>query len=801
MAKTTNLVCLSLLSLTGCGLPTIDDMPPAKITMTADHTEITEGDTVKISWNSKKASACTIASNGVVLSSAKSGVIEEKPGKTTVYTANCSGKRDGSSELAITVVPAPKAQISTEKSQIYLGESAPFAWDCKNSEKITLTANGKPFGDALSLAGSSLYSPSADTTNAGTPFDTVELTLSCLNKLGRESKASAKIAVIAETAVKPVFESLASLDEALDISALTSDCGPACVYADYEPTRFVRGEDGSYQATDAYSAEIEKNLRPVPGKVALYTSRTVAFDFPGTFGYGHRQALNDAAQQKFCDQHFPLAAKGSTFQSAPDFIDELESGSESLGTISQPQPVAFDIEVSTKALAGVMKAGTEAALSYKIGAIEAETKAKFTDFDKAKGSYKLNKDGSLIMPEANRMMSFGEDDYEVRASCSFPSDGYLVNTPGGVNSDQTAYSIARTYFPEPSRYSLNPNMFDPKHGLCTKQPYFYWKGAPGDPCSYIEARNINEKPGFVMPGSPRVTSGLGIVQCKRYFGALADAYGLGDDWTATAEIQYFVTDARFKNGCEGAGCAGKEERTSENDWRFTDIEPARNKCVDRWAGLSWSDYQNRLSQACTSTQLFKDAAARQEAKANDQNFANGCRSNQTCIDVLGATVSLSQKFSPQALAEIIDRETAAMQKAKAEGRSYFTQEAKLAPSFVAEARAQIALIEAGIDAVQALHASNKSNWISANLIIHSNQTVPGFDSYAESKNSIPAYKRQLDRINPIINLDLREVSCSYDARGRFRKYELPKLSGDVKLNVARQNTVKSKVKTDTKFSQ
>jgi hypothetical protein len=223
--------------------------------------------------------------------------------------------------------------------------------------------------------------------------------------------------------------------------------------------------------------------------------------------------------------------------------------------------------------------------------------------------------------------------------------------------------------------------------------------------------------------------------------------------------------------------------------------------VDRWAGLSWNDYQSRLSAACTSTQIYKDAVARKEAKANDQNFANACGSNPTCKGALDAMVGLTRKFSPQALSEIIDRESAAMQKAKNEGRSYFITDAKLAPELVSEARAQIAVIEVGLDTVQSLHASNKSNWISGNLIVHANQSVTGFDSYTESRNTLPAYKRQIDRINALIVLDLREVSCSYDARGRFRKYELPKLLGDVKLNSVRQNTVKTKVKTDTKVSQ
>lgn len=773
----------------------------AKVTAGLSASEVNAGDDVKLTWSSRDAKSCVLKHGTIVKEIPLTGEESFKAFNDEVFSIRCEGQKDGEASVSLKVYPLAEARLSASVAQIYLGQNTEITWDCKNAEQASLTANGEAFGDGLSLTGASLYSPNAGNPSADNPSDDVEFALTCKNKLGRETRASTVVKVIAETSVKPNFGSFADLDAAIDTGVLKTECGASCVYADFEPARFVRGTDGTYTTTDAYRAEIEKNLRAAPGKVALYTSRTVAFDFPGTFGYGHRESVNDAAQQKLCDQNFPLAAKGSSFPSAPEFIDELESGSESLGVISQTEPVAFDIEVSTKALAGVMKAGTEASLSYKVGRVEAQSEADFTDFDKVKGSYKLQKDGSLILPEANRMMDLGEDDYEVRASCSFPSDGYLVNTPAGVNSDATAYAIAGTFFPEPARYSLNPNMFDPKHGLCTKTPYFYWRGMPGDPCSYIQARNINEKPGYVMPGSPRVASGLGIVQCKRYFGALADAYGLGDDWTATAELQYFITDARFKNGCDGASCAGKEERTSENDWRFTDIEPARNKCVDRWAGLSWSDYQNRLSAACTSTQLYKDAVAKKNQSNNDAAFANDCRTNSTCLNAVQGMRDLFDKFTAQSLSELIDRETSALASAKATNRAYFINEPKLAPSYIAEARSNIAAIEAGIEVVQALHTNKGSGWINGNRGVHERQSIPGFDSYAQSRESIAAYKRQLDRINPITSLDLREVSCSYDARGRFRKYELPKLLGDVKLNSVRQNTVKTKVKTDTKVSK
>jgi hypothetical protein len=223
--------------------------------------------------------------------------------------------------------------------------------------------------------------------------------------------------------------------------------------------------------------------------------------------------------------------------------------------------------------------------------------------------------------------------------------------------------------------------------------------------------------------------------------------------------------------------------------------------VDRWAGLSWNDYQSRLSAACTSTQLYKDAVAKKNQSNNDSAFATACKENTVCFQSVDGMKNLAARFTPQSLSDLIDREGSALSAAKTDGRSYFVKEPKLSPSYIAGARAELSSIEAGIDVVQSIHANRGSGWTNSHRLVHGIASVQGFDSYAQGRESIAAYKRQLDRINPIISLDLREVSCSYDARGRFRKYELPKLSGDVKLNAVRQNTVTTKVKVDTRVSQ
>jgi hypothetical protein len=771
MYQKQKILCLPLLSLAACGLPTVNDMPPAKVQFAADHSMITAGDTVRVSWTSKDASGCTITANGVTVSSEKSGTVDQQPDKTTVYAANCSGKKSGSATLTITVLPLPIAKIAASEAQIYLGNSTELSWSCENSEKANLTVNGEAAA-ALSLTGTSLYSPSADTAYE----------LGCENSIGKKVFSKAEVKVIPEVAVKPRFSSFAELDQALDVEAMKTECGAACFYADFEPQKYQKNQEGKLLATPDQVEILKNSLKLEPSKVALFTSKTVAFDFSQSFGYGHRAAVNDAAQTQLCDASFPFGKKGATFHVEPQYIDELESGVESFGAYRFPDPVVFDVEVSTKAIAGTMKAGAEALVSYKIGAASASREANFRDFDKVKGGYRLAKDGKLLS-------DVSADIVATRAACnpSVPDGIEVPPPPPGVNR--------RDYYPEPRKLS-NGN-YDPNDPLCRidKRPY-YKVFIEGGRCDAPYANSIDDKPGFAKQRSSRIITAFANTQCNNLFPEVAASLGLGGEWVVNSEQQFFVTDNNFP-GC-GSGCADKFPRNSENDWRFDNVEPARNRCVDRWAGLSWNDYLGRLSAACTSTQLYKDAVAKQAQNDNDAAFASACSTNELCRESLKAMASLSDMFSPRALSDILDREAAAMNAAKARGSSYFITEPKLVPQVIADAKAKLTAIEAGIETAQNLHAANKSGWVAANKRVHGKENIPGFDNYQQSKDTIAAYKKQFDRVSPLTDIDLREIACGYDAKGRFRKYDKPKLNGDVILTPDKQNSFKSKVKVDTK---
>ncbi|MCX6131816.1 MAG: hypothetical protein NTX25_22500 [Proteobacteria bacterium] len=786
--------------LGGCALN--DPAQKVSVNTKVSASSIDQGEVLEVSWSSDLAKSCSIADNTGPLKQALPTAGKEffTPTSDQTYTITCEpaikGDKAGSSSVSVKLFDPPSATLEADKAQIYFGDQVSLTWAAQNAEDCRLTGNGKEIAPKLTLTGSNPYSPIEDTSYE----------LLCTNVRGKKASAKTQVSVIAEVAAKPKFSTLAALDAAIDTQQMKTDCGEACAYADFSPDVFWRLEDGSLIGSPQYKAAIEKNLKAEPAKVALFTSKSVSFDFSGSFGYGHRDAVNDAAQQKVCEQKFPLGEKGARFSTEPEFIDELEGGREIVGT-ELLSPVAYDIEVSGKALRGVMKKDSEATFSYKIGKVKVQKEAAFTDFDKVKGSYRFNKDGVFLqrlsvsnfaaaLASADAFTAVNEDEV-ILPRASFPQDGWFVGPPpAGVNGNN--------YFPEPTLKNYFGGLNPFQDGCQTnKFPYYQVcvKEAGDTLCRYDRAQPVNQKPGWQKIRSPRLVAAQGQVQCDQIFPEVVQNLGLGTDWVATAEQQYFVYDSTFPAQCSGANCLGKIARNGENDWRYSEVEPGNNRCINRWEGEDWNAYRATLQPACFSMQLYTDALKKKANSDNDAKFALECGQTELCKNAVKGMAALSDRFSPKMLSDILDREAAGMAAAKTAGSSYFITEPKLAPQFIAEARANLAAIEAGIETAQSVHTSNKSGWKTANGLVQQRPNVPGFDSYQESKDSIAAYKKELDRIKPLTDLDMREISCSYDAKGRFRSYAKPKVSGNVMLDFKAQNTLKTKVKEDTKISE
>ena len=784
-------VC-GVLPLFSCAVHDKKSVSNAQLSVEVDKMEIDSGDTVTLTWSAKGAGTCSRTADGQTQDVPTVGKESLTPKADTTYTISCTaaGSGNGASGAAsVKVFPLPSGVLTAKVAQIMLGDSVPLDWDCKDSDKAELSANGQPVPESLNLKGSDEYKPT----------ETTDYELTCTNKRGKKFAAKTTVTVISETAVKPTFTSLESLSQVIDIKTMQDDCGKDCIWKPYDVRRF----DASGLPTDEFKAEVGRKMKTVQSKSLLVKNKTVDFVFDRSIGYGHKTAIKKPDMDAICIAGFPLTEKGSLFPEAPTFSNVFDNGTEVLPKESFDIPVIYDIEVSGKARQGVLKKDSIVTVSYKLSTVEAAATAEFKDYDRVQGGYLINNKSAVATQAAFRTKAQSfivEDDIITprAARCEMPSDGVLVDTPPGVVSDQTAFSIARTYFPEPRKgYLGNPNMYDPKDSLCSKQPYFYWRGAPGDPCSYIAARSIDEKPGYVRPGSPRVVSAQEIVNCSEIFGDEARALGLGSEWKWQATQQFFVTDGRFKAGCNGADCAGKEARNAEKDWRFSDIEPGVNKCVNRWNGLDYAAYRSSLLDACKLAPVYTAAAAKAAQKAADEQFAKQCNENTACAQAVNAMKTIADLFTPQGLSDIVDQESAKTESAKAQGVGYFIERAELSLTSIGTARSSLNALEAGLPTVQQLHSANKSNWGPANQIIHQRNSIPGFDSYADAIASVTSYKKQVERAEKLIKADMIKVGCSYSADGKFREYnriQAPLLSFPPK----KQQTFEASVLEDMK---
>jgi hypothetical protein len=778
---TTGFVVLPLLaSLTGCEVNDVK-FKNAKVSATVDKNEIDAGGQVTLNWSTKDAGTCRFSDGKASKDVPANGKEILTPGVDATYTISCSASGKGKSAEAsaqVRVVPLPKASIAAKSAQIYLGDAVNIEWSCSDSEKAGLAINGEST-DGLSLAGSDSYSPNEDAS-----FE-----LTCVNKRGKTANAKTKVTVIAETAVKPVFESLAALGQTLDISPMTKDCGTSCIYAPYDLERF----DNEGNATDSFRKEIQAALSPAQDKVARAGTRKVSFDAGNTFAYGHAQALIPTELSGRCDLSFPFSAKDAPVSGAA-YAEEMEGGTENLGRQTISSQVVTDIEVSTKAIGGVIKKGSEATVSYKLNGISAERIAQYMDYEAATGTYRLNQDGSLKLAEDDsspRLVSYEEDgDIITTRASSFPADGWLVGPPpAGVNQND--------YYPEPPLKNYFGGLNPFQEGCQTNKIPYFQKCIKEDAvrCTYERAQPINQKPGWRKIRSPRIVTALGLVQCNVAFSGVANELGIGGDWTATAEQQYFVYDSAFPSQCQGANCVGKIARDSENDWRFDNVEPASNRCINRWEGLDWNSYYANLQSACFSTQLYKDAAAKKQQNDADESFAADCSANSACASALESMKKIAERFSIKGLQTLVDKDLAEMNKAKSEGRPFLVTESKLSPSNLTSARAEIRAIENGLETALQFHTSRRSNWTSGNTKVHTMLSIQGFDSYSESKDSVIAYKAELERAEALIKPDIRVLGCGYEMRGRFRKYSPVRL-GDVDFPVKKQETFKAQVLQD-----
>lgn len=763
--------------------------PPIKVSVEAgaNRSEATSGDEIEITYGSKDSKSCSISSSvqGPLksdLPTSGSEKVKVSGSEMETFEIHClpgiKEDKAGSAYVAVKVFPMASASLVASSAQIYLGDKTEMKWVCENSEKADLLANGKSLG-ALALKGDEVYSPDADT----------EYNLVCENPIGQKAEAKTKVIVIPELSVKPSFQSLAELEAVIDVSPMKKECGTLCIYQQFDGERFVKTGPGTFEMSEGFRAEVAAMLKPDSDRVQLLSAKETTVNIERSLAYGHRKSIYEPELALTCAVHFPYQ-DGTAFISMPDFSYKIESGEASMSPVNLAMPIAYDIEVSATATRGVIKRGSNAAVSYKLASVSATRKADFTDYDRASGSYRLKPDGSLV-----RTASVDSEEFSLLRS--FP-EGYPVPPAANGYTYDPNHSTCKTSVPQ----ITNKRVFNSKAEYCgpgspfqgsmecepgtgrlpPKMPYTYYYKTDGQPFS-----------AYAQPvGSLRVVQDNGQVQCAQWLPGLAATLGLGSNWTAETKLQYFTTDSRWP-AC-GANCAGKEPRNDENDWRFGDIEPGKNFCIDRWAGLDWNQYRSRIETACTSTPAFVAAKAKYEQGNKDTEFAIACVG--ACRAALEGMNDLASTFSVQALTNLVEREKANMESAKASGAAYLIAEEKLSPSVIEKARKSVLAIRGGLDSVQQVHASKGSDWVTGNQRVHLKPSLQGFDSYADAKATAEAYDIVLQKAEKLIASDVREITCNYEMRGRFRKFGAIKNS-EVSLVPAKQESFTAKVKEDT----
>ncbi|MGY6215070.1 InlB B-repeat-containing protein [Methylolobus aquaticus] len=89
-----------------------DRIPEPTVTLTASATNITDGDSVTLTWSSTEATRCEAGGPWSVEPSQLTGSISVSPSTTSAFTLNCTGD-GGTGTAAVTIVVAPKTYTIT----------------------------------------------------------------------------------------------------------------------------------------------------------------------------------------------------------------------------------------------------------------------------------------------------------------------------------------------------------------------------------------------------------------------------------------------------------------------------------------------------------------------------------------------------------------------------------------------------------------------------------------------------------------------------------------------------------------
>ena len=116
---------------------------PPTVSLSANPTSITAGQSSTVTWSSTNATSCTGTRGGLI---ALGGSVTATPAITTVYSVSCTGS-GGAATVSATVVVVPRGpptvSLSANPTSITAGQSSTVTWSSTNATSCTGTRGGR----------------------------------------------------------------------------------------------------------------------------------------------------------------------------------------------------------------------------------------------------------------------------------------------------------------------------------------------------------------------------------------------------------------------------------------------------------------------------------------------------------------------------------------------------------------------------------------------------------------------------------------------------------------------------------
>lgn len=687
-----------------------------------------------------------------------------------------------------------KVSVAVDKNEIDPGEEVTLTWAAENAGSCSRTSGTEIM--PVPTAGKEILTPASDTT----------YTITCApSGKGKSGSGSAAVKVIKPAAPTELLLAVKTRPEASELFDLSQIFGKPCpegncFIADLEEEFFAKDAGGSWTATDALMKKASISL----ASTAVRTREaTAVFNVEKSIAYGARDRLGELKLDQKCDDALTLE-QGQSLGSDITLESLIETGKDQgiTKTVSTPEVYAdFKASIPGFSLNAAAK-GTEVTVSYKPTTIKATADAEFEDYESAAGTFIIQDERTAmhyakkfwaglksLLTENQLYAALFPNGYPVPPAVNGYQYDPLHNT---CNTASPTIEIVRVY---ENKTQLCQSAED--GGLCcepggsatcpTRWPFTVTKRYPGKPISDYVAR----------VRSLRAVTGGANLDCRAQFPDIAQFYKITGTWTAFApNAQYFVSDRAWP-GCGGVSCPDKFLRASADDSRASDVEPASNQCIDRWAGMDYSSYVAGLRADCENTDVYRAAFKAKQANDADEDFARDCRNDDLCNKASQGMAEVRKKFSLAELKAKVDASEKALAAAKAEGKSYVIADSQLSGSGGKSLAEIVGRIKGGLARAEELRKNRtpEANWVNGQAFVHGEGSIPGFQNFAESTSTVAEYEALVTRITALTAPSVAETACSFTAKGRFRKYKAVSVKA-LTIEPGEQRTVKAALLKD-----